>query len=140
MVKPSVVRPRQPVTASSGNYSNSSSNSSGSSSYLGRAPASSYRREPEGIEGDSSSIGKKTAAAAAPELMGGSYDHAAEYDPYQSAAKQMQELLFGSSSSENKDITSTSPSANLRPSTNSAFVKYVPSTADINTKMNAKTR
>jgi hypothetical protein len=55
----------------------------------------------------------------------GSYDHSSEYDPFQSAANQMQELLFGSTSL-------------IKPSSNSAFQKYVPSTADINSKMNAK--
>jgi hypothetical protein len=78
-----------------------------------------YRREPEGIEH---------------ELPGtiGSYDHSAQYDPYQSAARQMQELLFGNVGAP------PAPDANLRPSTNSAFEKYVPSTADINAKLNAK--
>ena len=87
---------------------------------------------------------------------GGSYDHSAEYDPYQSAARQMQELLFGSNgsaaaaappgggSSNNNAASSnsgndTGNSGDLRPSTNSAFQKYVPSTSDINTKMNSKT-
>ena len=85
-----------------------------------------YRREPEGIE-----HGAEEAAAAASKMSAsmitprGSYDHSAEYDPYQSAADQMQELLFGAS-----------PSL-IKPSSNSAFQKYVPSTSDINTKMNA---
>ena len=85
-----------------------------------------YRREPEGIE-----HGAEEAAAVASKMSAsmitprGSYDHSAEYDPYQSAADQMQELLFGAS-----------PSL-IKPSSNSAFQKYVPSTSDINTKMNA---
>ena len=79
---------------------------------------------------------------------GGSYDHSAEYDPYQSAARQMQELLFGSggggASGGGQSAGGNQQSAggndnHLRPSTNSAFEKYVPSTADINTKMNSKT-
>ncbi len=66
----------------------------------------------------------------------GSYDHSAEYDPFQSAANQMQELLFGANAASSSG--SSSSSALIKPSTNSAFQKYVPSTADINTKMNAK--
>lgn len=76
-----------------------------------------YRREPEGIETHK-------------EPLRGNYDHSSEYDPYQSAAKQMQELLFGSNNSGYSD--------SLKPSTNSAFEKYIPSTADINTKLNSK--
>ena len=73
-------------------------------------------------------------------LLGGHYDHfqSQEYDPYQSAARQMQELLFGSSSNKNNNADDNN--ANLRPSHNSAFQKYVPaanipSTADINNKL-----
>ena len=90
------------------------------------------RREPEGIEHDSDN---SKSEAESTSIIRGSYDHSQEYDPYQSAAKQMQELLFGITSSNN----SSSAAANLRPSTNSAFQKYipgndVPSTADINNK------
>jgi len=108
------------------------------------------RREPDGIEHH----GK--------EGISGSYDHSQEYDPYQSAARQMQELLFGSSfvpppdspepaatagSHRQQTQRSSSPppppaptsAAHLRPSTNSAFQKYVPanvpSTADINLRL-----
>ena len=114
LVKPSVVRPSQ-IQPSPG----------------------SYRREPEGIEHDVSQSGKQDS------LLGGSYDHSTEYDPYQSAARQMQELLFGSTPSTNpgsSDNPGDSSPGNdlLKPSSNSAFEKYVPSTADINTKMNAK--
>lgn len=42
----------------------------------------------------------------------------------------MQELLFGSNSSGGGG-------GSIKPSSNSAFVKYIPSTSDINTKMNA---
>ena len=79
------------------------------------------RREPDGIEHHHH----------IKEGISGSYDHSQEYDPYQSAAKQMQELLFGTSY--------MSTSSDLRPSTNSAFQKYipadVPSTADINNRL-----
>ena len=70
----------------------------------------------------------------------------------------MQELLFGNTggpsnsqpqqqappqpavnSNYNNNNNNTANDNNLRPSTNSAFEKYVPSTADINTKMNSKT-
>lgn len=109
LVKPSVVRPASQKSSSSSSYG--------------------MRREPEGIEHESKS------SSSSGELISGPYDHSQEYDPYQSAARQMQELLFGTSSVNNKD----SSSANLRPSTNSAFQKYVPSsnvptTADINSK------
>eukprot|EP00096_Caligus_rogercresseyi_P008071 TRINITY_DN2638_c0_g1_i3.p1 TRINITY_DN2638_c0_g1~~TRINITY_DN2638_c0_g1_i3.p1 ORF type:complete len:157 (-),score=42.58 TRINITY_DN2638_c0_g1_i3:251-721(-) len=56
------------------------------------------RSEPEGIE------------------MNGDYDHIVEYDPYQLAANQMNELLFGGGDR----------SSHLKPSSNSAFQKYVP--------------
>ena len=90
-----------------------------------RAAPTGYRREPEGIEhgAEEAAASKMSTSMITPR---GSYDHSAEYDPYQSAADQMQELLFGA--------TSTSL---IKPSSNSAFQKYVPSTSDINTKMNA---
>ncbi len=69
MVRPSAVRP-----------------SGGGGGGGGPSPGS-YRREPEGIEASSSSNFP---------TLSGTYDHSAEYDPYQSAARQMQELLFGS--------------------------------------------
>ena len=91
------------------------------------------RREPEGIEHIDSESAKTEEDNGT--IIRGSYDHSQEYDPYQSAAKQMQELLFGITSSN----ASSAAAANLRPSTNSAFQKYipgndVPSTADINNK------
>ena len=91
------------------------------------------RREPEGIEHVDS--GSAKADEESGPIIRGSYDHSHEYDPYQSAAKQMQELLFGITASN----ASSSATANLRPSSNSAFQKYipgndVPSTADINNK------
>ena len=71
----------------------------------GPSPGS-YRREPEGIEssatqdsgGGSNSLAKSSSAAASASAgagagaapLSGTYDHAAEYDPYQSAARQMQ--------------------------------------------------
>ena len=100
--------------------------------------------------------------------ISGSYDHSQEYDPYQSAARQMQELLFGTSflnsssgsggkasqADNNKTAEadakvggvsaggggggSNSPPS-LKPSTNSAFQKYVPanvpSTAEITSRL-----
>ena len=104
LVKPSVVRP-------------SRSNSYG------------MRREPEGIEHEKSYSRPSSAA-----LMSGHYDHSQEYDPYQSAARQMQELLFGTKNSHNNPD-------DLKTSTNSAFQKYipaanVPSTAELNNKLN----
>ena len=90
---------------------------------VGPAPRG-YRREPEGIEHgaeEATAASKMSTSMITPR---GSYDHSAEYDPYQSAADQMQELLFGATSL-------------IKPSSNSAFQKYVPSTSDINTKMNA---
>ena len=85
-----------------------------------------YRREPEGIEHGSEETSAASKMSASMITPRGSYDHSAEYDPYQSAADQMQELLFGAA---------TLPL--IKPSSNSAFQKYVPSTSDINTKMNA---
>ena len=93
------------------------------------------RREPEGIEHETPKSSRPPSA-----LMGGHYDHSQtqEYDPYQSAAKQMQELLFGST---NKNSTSTSANDDsLKPSSNSAFQKYVPaanvpSTAELMSKL-----
>ena len=91
------------------------------------------RREPEGIEHETTPKSSRPSSA----LLGGHYDHShnQEYDPYQSAARQMQELLFGN----NKNDGAADNNANLRPSHNSAFQKYVPSanvpsTADINNK------
>ena len=97
------------------------------------------RREPEGIEHETTPKTSRPSSA----LPGGHYDHSQEYDPYQSAARQMQELLFGSSGSKasNNNPDENTP-ANLRPSTNSAFQKYipsanVPSTADIMSKLSS---
>ena len=89
------------------------------------------RREPEGIDSESAKMEEDNNA-----IIRGSYDHSQEYDPYQSAAKQMQELLFGITSS---NTSSSAAAANLRPSTNSAFQKYIPgndipSTAELNNK------
>ena len=106
--------------------------------------------------------------SAANGTISGSYDHSQEYDPYQSAARQMQELLFGTSFlnssgsggkaslADNKTAEadskgggvstggggggggSSSPPS-LKPSTNSAFQKYVPanvpSTAEITSRL-----
>jgi hypothetical protein len=72
------------------------------------------RREPEGIEHEKS-------PKPSSELLGGHYDHmhSQEYDPYESAQRQMQELLFGTvNNHSNNDNNNT---ANLRPSSNSAF-------------------
>ena len=95
------------------------------------------RREPEGIEHETTPKSSRPSSA----LLGGHYDHSQEYDqrtydPYQSAARQMQELLFGNNKN---DSAAADNNANLRPSHNSAFQKYVPSanvpsTADINNK------
>jgi hypothetical protein len=94
-----------------------------------------YRTYPEVISANQNAVG--------------SYDHSQEYDPYQSAARQMQELLFGSSTGASKSDTAGNSSNKasskesapvVRPSTNSAFEKYVPSTSDINDKLNAKSR
>jgi len=117
-----------------------------------RPSRSSYglRREPEGIEHESTPKSSRPSSA----LQGGLYDHSQEYDhkrsqeydPYQSAARQMQELLFGTSSGTAKNSGSggsgDDPSANLRPSTNSAFQKYIPAaniptTADIMSKLSS---
>ena len=99
--------------------------------FLIRSSSFGMRREPEGIDSESAKFEEDTNA-----IIRGSYDHSQEYDPYQSAAKQMQELLFGITSS---NTSSSTAAANLRPSSNSAFQKYipgndVPSTADINNK------
>ena len=64
------------------------------------------RREPEGIEHESTPKSSRPSSA----LQGGLYDHSQEYDhkksqeydPYQSAARQMQDLLFGTSSGKKK--------------------------------------
>jgi len=113
-----------------------------------RPSRSSYgmRREPEGIEHETTPKSSRPSSA----LQGGLYDHShsQEYDPYQSAARQMQELLFGASSGTTKNSTGSrkgsgeDPNANLRPSTNSAFQKYIPaanipSTADIMSKLSS---
>ena len=73
------------------------------------------RRDPEGIEhtfpsksllhisestnaGSGGSRGTGSSGTTnATSGLSGSYDHSQEYDPYQSAARQMQELLFGTS-------------------------------------------
>ena len=137
------------------------------------------RREPEGIEHESTPKSSRPSSA----LQGGLYDHSQEYDhkksqeydPYQSAARQMQDLLFGTSSGKKKHTleigliltrsklswfydysffssgtaktsgrkgSGDDPIANLRPSTNSAFQKYIPSaniptTADIMSKLSS---
>ena len=111
------------------------------------------RREPEGIEHETTPKSSRPSSA----LQGGLYDHShsQEYDPYQSAARQMQELLFGTSSGTTKSSgggerrgggggSGEDPNANLRPSTNSAFQKYIPaanipSTADIMNKLSSST-
>ena len=129
------------------------------------------RREPEGIEhGSSSKHGEAAAASSSGRTsaggngtISGSYDHSQEYDPYQSAARQMQELLFGTSflnSSKSGQAADTKTAAaeatssdsagkaepgsthsppSLKPSTNSAFQKYVPanvpSTAEITSRL-----
>ena len=96
------------------------------------------RREPEVIEHESPKSSRPPSA-----LLGGHYDHsqAQEYDPYQSAAKQMQELLFGSSSSGGSNSKNNNQD-DLKPSSNSAFQKYVPaanvpSTAELNSKLSS---
>ena len=94
------------------------------------------RREPEGIENNDSG---QTSRSSSRLGLKGHYDHSQEYDPYESAALQMQELLFGSSKSSTNTGTEDS---NLKPSSNSAFQKYVPasnipSTADINNKLSS---
>ena len=90
------------------------------------------RREPEGIDSESAKMEEDTNT-----IIRGSYDHSQEYDPYQSAAKQMQELLFGITSANS---SSSAAAANLRPSSNSAFQKYIPgndipSTAELMNKV-----
>ena len=70
------------------------------------------RRDPEGIKhtfpsksllhiSESTNAGSRGTASSittnATSGLSGSYDHSQEYDPYQSAARQMQELLFGTS-------------------------------------------
>ena len=94
------------------------------------------RREPEGIENnDSGQTSRSSSRLGRPQSgLKGHYDHSQEYDPYESAAMQMQELLFGSTKSSNAE------DSKIKPSSNSAFQKYVPasnipSTADINNKL-----
>ena len=67
------------------------------------------RREPEGIEHETTPKSSRPSSA----LQGGLYDHShnQEYDPYQSAARQMQELLFGTSSGKS-DFLSIKKSRN----------------------------
>ena len=99
------------------------------------------RREPEGIENNDSG---QTSRSSSRLGLKGHYDHSQEYDPYQSAALQMQELLFGSSKSSSNTTSgnNNSNTENLKPSSNSAFQKYIPasnipSTADINNKLSS---
>merc|ERR1711953_174685 len=58
----------------------------------------SARAEPDGIENDEDMKRKDS--------LEGEYDHSKEYDPFQTAERQMQELLFGTSSQNSNSSTS----------------------------------
>jgi len=55
-----------------------------------QSPPPMDRAEPDGIEDDADS-----PAASVAKSLEGDYDHSKEYDPFKTAERQMQELLFG---------------------------------------------
>ena len=75
--------------------------------HLAQSPPPMDRAEPDGVEDDKESQG------AVAKSLEGDYDHSKEYDPFKTAERQMQELLFGSP-------TATKP----RPSYGSAEVTH----------------
>jgi len=79
-------------------------------------PLTSARAEPDGIE-NNEDLKRKDS-------LEGEYDHSKEYDPFQTAERQMQELLFGTSSSGSSySVQKPQP---VRPSATSAFSAYIP--------------
>jgi len=95
--------------------------------------ASLHRAEPDGGESESDDDQRKNS-------LEGNYDHSKEYDPFQTAERQMQELLFGSGGgptmtySRSRDCAVPSYTAQstmkkpqpVRPSATSAFSAYLP--------------
>jgi len=97
---------------------------------------SQQRAEPDGIESEELRDQQRK------DSLEGEYDHSKEYDPYQTAERQMQELLFGTgdgptpSYSRSRDCPTSTysiPSSTtmqkpqpVRPSATSAFSAYVP--------------
>eukprot|EP00090_Calanus_glacialis_P046676 TRINITY_DN9282_c0_g1_i1.p1 TRINITY_DN9282_c0_g1~~TRINITY_DN9282_c0_g1_i1.p1 ORF type:complete len:677 (+),score=131.32 TRINITY_DN9282_c0_g1_i1:45-2075(+) len=80
-------------------------------------PLTSARAEPDGIENDDDLKRKDS--------LEGEYDHSKEYDPFQTAERQMQELLFGTSSGSSSYAPVQKPQP-VRPSATSAFSAYIP--------------
>jgi len=80
-------------------------------------PLTSTRAEPDGIE-DDEDLKRKDS-------LEGEYDHSKEYDPFQTAERQMQELLFGTSTSTSSYAPVQKPQP-VRPSATSAFSAYIP--------------
>eukprot|EP00092_Neocalanus_flemingeri_P003451 GFUD01003700.1.p1 GENE.GFUD01003700.1~~GFUD01003700.1.p1 ORF type:complete len:675 (-),score=150.66 GFUD01003700.1:636-2660(-) len=79
-------------------------------------PLTSARAEPDGIENDEDLKRKDS--------LEGEYDHSKEYDPFQTAERQMQELLFGTSpGTSTYSVQKPQP---VRPSATSAFSAYIP--------------
>jgi hypothetical protein len=90
-------------------------------------PLTSDRAEPDGIENDDDYQAQKHK-----DSLEGAYDHSKEYDPFKTAERQMQELLFGPSSTSSSSQPSAAGRAPMqkpqpvRPSSTSAFSAYVP--------------
>jgi len=80
-------------------------------------PLTSTRAEPDGIENEDDQKRKDS--------LEGEYDHSKEYDPFQTAERQMQELLFGTSSGSSSYTPVQKPQP-VRPSATSAFSAYIP--------------
>ena len=105
-----------------------------------QSPPPMVRAEPDGVEDDKDSQGGVDKA------LGGDYDHSKEYDPFETAERQMQELLFGSSAlpSAQPGSTSTKPIRNqavqkpqpVRPALSSAGPNHVKAANSYNSTLN----
>lgn len=94
----------------------------------------SARAEPDGHE-NYDNIKRKDSDNS----LEGEYDHSKEYDPFQTAERQMQELLFGTSAPQKSSTSAASGLSNtssavkkpqaVRPVIGSAFTAYVPGKA-----------
>jgi len=88
---------------------------------------SAFRAEPDGIENDDD-----YKAHRHKDSLEGAYDHSKEYDPFKTAERQMQELLFGPTSTSGNSSSTAPPYSTVqkpqpvRPSSTSAFSAYVP--------------
>ena len=92
-------------------------------------PLTSDRAEPDGIENEDDYQHKHSRTHK--DSLEGAYDHSKEYDPFETAERQMQELLFGPSTTSATTTAAASSRAvqkpqPVRPSSTSAFSAYVP--------------